>query len=107
MCPMLADVCVDEDMQERDAEFCDFREVSALVMTWNAGASKPTSLRDERDAKFFRDLLTASEPPDILVFGFQELVDLEDKKVTASRLTRLKSFNSDHTDTFFRKLLQK
>lgn len=91
MNPLLDHLCVgadnlaDEEMQEHDTDFCDFREVSALVMTWNAGASKPTSLRqDERGATFFRDLLTAAEPPDILVFGFQELVDLEDKKVTAS-----------------------
>jgi hypothetical protein len=72
-------------MQEHDAEFCDFREISTLVMTWNAGASKPTHLRhDEQDANFFRDLLRSSQDaPDIFVFGFQELVDLEDKKVTA------------------------
>jgi hypothetical protein len=73
-------------MQEHDAEFCDFREVSALVMTWNAGASKPSHLRnDQQDNNFFRDLLQSSpDAPDIVVFGFQELVDLEDKKVTAS-----------------------
>ena len=75
-------------MQEHDADYCDFREVTAVVMTWNAGASKPTSLRhDERDANFFRELLQPQDPPDILVFGFQELVDLEDKKVTASKLS--------------------
>jgi hypothetical protein len=75
------------DMQEHDTEFCDFREVSALVMTWNAGASKPTHLRhDEQDSNFFRELLRSPvDPPDIVVFGFQELVDLEDKKVTASK----------------------
>lgn len=72
-------------MQEHDADFCDFREVSTLIMTWNAGASKPTHLsRDQQDSNFFRDLLrSAPDAPDIAVFGFQELVDLEDKKVTA------------------------
>jgi hypothetical protein len=71
-------------MQQHDGEYCDFREISAMVMTWNAGASKPTSIRrDEQDQNFFRDLLRPHDPPDILVFGFQELVDLEDKKVTA------------------------
>ncbi|KAF2841261.1 DNase I-like protein [Patellaria atrata CBS 101060] len=81
---MLKEDWLEDDMQNHDADFCSFREVTALVMTWNAGASKPTSLRnDERDANFFRDLLKSQEPPDLLVFGFQELVDLEDKKVTA------------------------
>lgn len=76
-------------MQEHDADFCDFREVSTLIMTWNAGASKPTHLaRDQRDSNFFRDLLRSSpEAPDIAVFGFQELVDLEDKKITARMYT--------------------
>jgi len=76
------------DMQKHDTSYCDFRELSALVMTWNAGASKPTHLRhDERDSNFFRDLLRGPrEPPDFVVFGFQELVDLEDKKVTAKNL---------------------
>jgi len=73
-------------MQAHDTEYCTFREVKAVVVTWNAGASTPTSLKhNERDAKFFREVLQTQDPPDILVFGFQELVDLEDKKLTASK----------------------
>lgn len=54
-------------------------------MTWNAGASTPFHLQHSaQDQTFFRDLLQSSDCPDILVFGFQELVDLEDKKTTAS-----------------------
>ena len=90
---MLTDDSLELDMQEHDTEYCDFRELEALFLTWNAGASKPTSLRhDERDANFFRDLLTTSSrnTPDLLVFGFQELVDLENKKVTAKSLFRMK-----------------
>jgi len=72
-------------MQDRDIEYCTFREVTALVVTWNAGAATPTHLRhEENDPRFFQTLLGAGEPPDMLVFGFQELVDLEDKKLTAS-----------------------
>ncbi len=73
-------------MQGHDTEYCSFRDVKALVVTWNAGASKPTDLRhDEKDANFFREVLSVHDPPDIIVFGFQELVDLEDKKLTASK----------------------
>jgi hypothetical protein len=72
-------------MQAQDHNFCDFQQIRTLVMTWNAGASTPHSLRyAEQDASFFPDLLQGSQSPDILVFGFQELVDLEDKKTTAS-----------------------
>ncbi len=54
-------------------------------MTWNAGASTPYHLQHStQDADFFRDLFQSNDLPDILVFGFQELVDLEDKKTTAS-----------------------
>jgi hypothetical protein len=54
-------------------------------MTWNAGASTPYSLRYADDKTFFPNLLKESDMPDILIFGFQELVDLEDKTTTASK----------------------
>ena len=54
-------------------------------MTWNAGASTPGELRyEDQDRNFFRDVLHEKHFPDILVFGLQELVDLEDKALTAS-----------------------
>lgn len=72
-------------MQAQDTTFCEFEKIRTLVMTWNAGASTPHSLRyAEQDSTFFRNLLQGSDSPDILVFGFQELIDLEDKKTTAS-----------------------
>ena len=75
----------DNDMQNRDTEYCSFREITALVVTWNAGASTPAHFRyKESEPQFFQEVLQVGEPPDLLVFGFQELVDLEDKKLTAS-----------------------
>ena len=76
-------------MQAHDIEYCTFREVKTVVVTWNAGASTPTNLQhDEESASFLEEIFQAHEPPDILVFGFQELVDLEDKKLTASKNPR-------------------
>ena len=87
---MLEEDWLESQLQKYDEEFCTFREMTAAVMTWNAGASKPTYLKaDSRDNNFFRDYLSSYNPPDIFVFGFQELVDLEDKKVTASKRTPL------------------
>ena len=96
---MLEEDWLEMDMQEHDSEYCDFSEISALVMTWNAGASKPTALRhNQQDDNFFRKLLSSYKPsPDILVFGFQELVDLEDKKVTARSLFK-SSKKKEHVD---------
>lgn len=86
---LLEEDWLESRMQERDNEFCSFQEVSAAVLTWNAGATKPSYLRnDKTDNNFFRDYLSSHSPPDIFVFGFQELVDLEDKKVTASESLR-------------------
>jgi hypothetical protein len=73
-------------MQKRDAEFCNFREIRALIFTWNAGASKPSDLkRGSEEERLFRGIFNQEKPPEIIVFGFQELVDLENKKVTASK----------------------
>lgn len=72
-------------MRCHDIEYCSFREIKAVVMTWNAGASTPASLRHgEKDIELFREVLQVETSPDLLVFGFQELVDLDDKKLTAS-----------------------
>jgi hypothetical protein len=68
-------------MQNRDVEYCNFREIRATIVTWNAGASVP---RDLNHSDFIQDAVHPEKPPEILVFGFQELVDLEDKKITAS-----------------------
>ncbi|EHK41925.1 hypothetical protein TRIATDRAFT_322072 [Trichoderma atroviride IMI 206040] len=94
---MLQDDWLEDEMKSKDTTYCDFDEIKTLIFTWNAGASTPHSLRySNGDATFFQDLLQKSGSPDILVFGFQELVDLEDKKATAKRL--LKSKKKEGTD---------
>ncbi|KXS96746.1 hypothetical protein AC578_9009 [Pseudocercospora eumusae] len=81
---MLQDDWLEARMSARDSDYCAFRELTAAVMTWNAGAAKPSYLQHSReDSNFFREYLSSRKSPDIFVFGFQELVDLEDKKVTA------------------------
>ncbi|KAF9737447.1 hypothetical protein PMIN02_000862 [Paraphaeosphaeria minitans] len=88
---MMKDDWHETQMQQRDSEYCEFRELTAKVMTWNAGAVKPTELRhNEQDQNFFRELLQPEDPADILVFGFQELVDLENKKITAKSFFKKK-----------------
>ena len=73
-------------MQEHDTEYCEFREIKTVVVTWNAGATTPASLRfEDQDTNFFREVIQINEPPNIIIFGFQELVDLDDKKLTASQ----------------------
>ena len=71
-------------MQHRDVEFCHFREIKTVVLTWNAGAVTPGSVKT---SDFIRNAVTPEDPPEIVIFGFQELVDLENKKITASTLS--------------------
>lgn len=73
------------DMHDHETDYCSFRKISATVVTWNAGASTPSSLRYEKHSRTFTEILHVETPSDLLVFGFQELVDLEDKKLTASQ----------------------
>ncbi|KAL5350531.1 hypothetical protein ACLOAV_004100 [Pseudogymnoascus australis] len=94
---LLRDDWLENEMRARDVEFCTFENIRTLVMTWNAGASTPSSLRNsDQDASFVRNLLKSSGSPDILIFGFQELVDLEDKKATA--MSFFKSKKKDASD---------
>ncbi|KAK6523852.1 hypothetical protein TWF281_001819 [Arthrobotrys megalospora] len=85
---MMEDDWLEDEMQRRDIEFCDFRQLKTVICTWNAGASKPYDLRSYRDDdKFIANVLASCDgDPDIIVFGFQELVDLENKKLTAKSL---------------------
>ncbi|KAM7184192.1 Endonuclease/exonuclease/phosphatase [Rhypophila sp. PSN 637] len=79
------------EMKRIDKKYAKFQDLKALIMTWNAGASTPNSLRySDADATFIKNLLQSSDSPDILVFGFQELVDLEDKTATAKRFLKPK-----------------
>ena len=100
-------------MQDRDVEYCTFRETTALVVTWNAGASTPAHFRyEENSPQFFQRMLQAGEPPGLLVFGFQELVDLEDKKLTASSydpcraIARSNSFQRPYSKRTKKRILQ-
>ncbi|CAK7566625.1 MAG: hypothetical protein SEPTF4163_004574 [Sporothrix epigloea] len=96
---LLQDDWLEEAMQLRDESYCDFDRIRAHVMTWNAGASTPGSLRySNEDASFMQNLLHNSDSPDIFVFGFQELVDLEDKKATAKRILKVKKKESSDQD---------
>lgn len=64
--------------------------MKVLVCTWNVDAAKPETLNSVDNAGgndnvgFLDNVLSSVERPDILVFGFQEVIDLESKKMTAS-----------------------
>jgi len=54
-------------------------------VSWNVDAAKPDSLTDDSaNLTFLYDTLTSvSTAPDIISFGFQEVIDLESRKMAA------------------------
>jgi hypothetical protein len=72
-------------MQEREAEYCRFRDLTVLISSWNIDSSKPGDLSGSpENQSFLQQCLTSVETPDVIVFGWQEVIDLNNRKLTAS-----------------------
>lgn len=94
---MLEDDWVEATMHQRDKEYCKLRDVRAAVLTWNCGATNPSFPKTQ----FIADAIHAHEPdpPEILVFGFQEVIDLEGGTMSAKSLLNFgKKKESKNTD---------
>ena len=55
------------------------------MVSWNCGSARPDSLTgDPQNCNFLNDALhSVDTPPDIIVFGFQEVIDLESRRMMA------------------------
>lgn len=75
-------------MLAREPSFCTFRPLKVLMCTWNIDAAKPDALVGTNNVTSFQRFLNGAPLentcPDLIIFGFQEVIDLEDKKLTAS-----------------------
>lgn len=77
---LLMEDWLDAEIHRRISEFSTSRPLRAVICTWNAGASLPNKLsRDYEDSRWIENMLRDAQEPDIISFGFQELVDLDDK----------------------------
>ncbi|SNX85752.1 uncharacterized protein MEPE_04461 [Melanopsichium pennsylvanicum] len=89
---------IETEKGKREHEFCSYRSIKTLNVTFNMDAASPGDLNSSgQNMEVFSSMLrnacqVGSEtlekdrPPDIIVFGFQELIDLESKKLTAKSL---------------------
>ena len=89
---------IEAQKSKREAEYCTYRSIKTLNVTFNMDAASPSDLETSAEnvevfASMLRnscqigsETLPADRPPDIIVFGFQELIDLESKKLTAKSL---------------------
>ncbi|KAI9003729.1 hypothetical protein BC832DRAFT_593130 [Gaertneriomyces semiglobifer] len=83
-------------MVEQEAQWTVYDNLNILVCTWNIDSCKPCDLQESPhacDHTLFRSLLTTpgNVMPDVILFSFQELVDLESKSTTAKLLVKKKS----------------
>jgi hypothetical protein len=75
----------DANTLRREAEFCSYRNLTLLSCSWNIDSCKPADLTSTTEnASFLTSVLQSENNPDIIVFGFQELIDLDSKKLQAS-----------------------
>ncbi|KAJ6615487.1 DNase I-like protein [Mycena sp. CBHHK59/15] len=84
---LLASDWVDQELMKREASFSTFRDLSVLIISWNADNARPDSLTGEPgNINFLHGALNSVECPDIITFGLQEVVDLESRKMVAKNV---------------------
>ncbi|OCF37836.1 type I inositol-1,4,5-trisphosphate 5-phosphatase 1 [Kwoniella heveanensis BCC8398] len=104
---------IDKQMVIRQPDYCTFRDINLLVVSWNIDSAKPTDLSgSEANVKFLEECLHSVDSPDIIVFGFQEVIPLTDKKITAKTLlfggkNKDSSSNHDKVSQAYRQWLDK
>ncbi|GAA5987644.1 hypothetical protein JCM5350_001906 [Sporobolomyces pararoseus] len=92
----LRDDWLDHELHLRQPDFCTFRSIRALCVSWNIDASRPHDLVGTMEnLEFLKNALHSTESPDIISFGFQEMIDLEDKKLTAKSMLLSKKKTTD------------
>jgi hypothetical protein len=77
-------VLTEAELLKREASFCTFRALNILMCTWNVDDATPDMLTGPENIGFFETHLQSMETPDIIIFGFQEVINLEDHKLAAS-----------------------
>ncbi|CAI2165162.1 4305_t:CDS:2 [Funneliformis geosporum] len=84
-----------DQMFDREKDYCLFRDVKVLICSWNIDASKPEDLERSPDGEqFLNNWIKSTKSPDIVVFGFQEIINLESKKMTAKTMLMTKKKNA-------------
>ncbi len=70
---------LDAFVREREATFCMYHPLSIEVCSWNIDSRKPSDLEadDPAGILFIEKWVSSRSDPDVIVIGFQELVDLE------------------------------
>ncbi|KAJ3991133.1 Endonuclease/exonuclease/phosphatase [Lentinula boryana] len=77
----------DTEVQKHEQSYSTFRDLKVLIISWNCDSAKPDSLHGHpANINFFHDVLNSIDRPDIISFGFQEVIDLESRKMAAKNM---------------------
>lgn len=88
-----------ENQKQLD-ETAAFKDLKVQIFTWNVGCAKPS---DVNEHVFWREL-SSKYPADIIVFGFQEVVELDNKSKTAKNLIKIED-DMEHEHKAWRRFL--
>ena len=88
---LLSDDWLDAQLSLATPHFSTYCSLRVLTMTYNLDAASPGDLfgvvgNMDVFQRVLRSSIVDGVGPDVIVFAFQELVDLEDKRLTAKRL---------------------
>lgn len=74
----------DDELLKHETSFSTFRDLKLLMVSWNVDAARPDALTTAAvNANFLHEVLNSVDSPDIISFGFQEVIDLESRKMAA------------------------
>ena len=80
-------LATEEELLKRENSFSNFRNLSVLLVSWNCDSARPDSLTgDPANVNFLTDVLHSVDSPDIVSFGFQEVIDLESRRMAAKNV---------------------
>ncbi|TDL18444.1 DNase I-like protein [Rickenella mellea] len=75
---------IDHELLKRETSFSTFRPLNVLIVSWNIDSARPETLIGTPDnINFLENTLRSVDSPDIISFGFQEVIDLENRKMAA------------------------
>ncbi|KAF9027252.1 DNase I-like protein [Hymenopellis radicata] len=90
---------MDQDLMKHEQSFSTFRDLKVLVVSWNCDAAKPDHLNgDPANINLLHDILTSVDSPDIISFGFQEVIDLESRKMAAKNIVLTAASSKKHEE---------
>lgn len=81
----LCEYWIDQQLVERQDDYCTYSDLTVGIISWNCGAVKPSQLHraSKTDRYWIESAIEDAKHPDVLAFGFQELVELSDKGLSA------------------------